>query len=45
MKTAVWEWFSTKAINLPMFGQWYRKMQNKWLKSWEGMNLEHLMDD
>jgi hypothetical protein len=39
------EWFSTKAINLPMVGQWYRIMQNKWLKSWEEMNLGHLMDD
>jgi len=41
----VWEWFKTKAINLPMLGQWYRNMQNKWLKSWEEMDLGHLMDD
>jgi hypothetical protein len=41
----VWELFTTKAINLPMLGKWYRNMQNKWLKRWEEMNLGHLMDD
>ena len=35
----VWEWFSTKAINLPMLGHWYRNMQNKWLTSWEETNF------